>query len=85
MDTRAQSIGIARFFLALFVGAIIIFMVNTVAEGVLPGARSAGDASYATQGSAWLTDGITLLPIFIVLISVFGIVVLALYQRAGVR
>lgn len=86
MDNRAQgSIGIARLFLSLGVGAFVIWMVSTFADNLLPGARSAGSSQYATQGTDWLASGVVLIPIFIVLIVLFGTIVLAVYQRELVR
>jgi len=85
MDTRAQSIGLGRYFLVLAVGAIASWVVGMFATKLLPGAKSAGSSSYATQGSTWLQQGTDLIPVFVVLTALFMMVVLAVHQRGAVR
>jgi len=85
MDNRAQgSIGLARFFLALGAGAIMLFIIQKIASPMLSGART--ELSPArTQGTDWLAQGVELLPIFILLIALLSVVILAIYQREVVR
>jgi hypothetical protein len=81
MDTRAQgSISIARFGLALGTGAVMIWMIGLVADQVLP--KAEGDLSPARQqGTTWLEQGIDLIPLAILLIALFSVIILAVYQR----
>jgi len=79
MNNRAQSIGIARMILTLAVGAVVIFLVSTVGESVLPGAKNATTNSTANQGTTYMMQVSELLPVTIALLSFFGLIVLAIY------
>lgn len=80
-DTRAQSIGIARYFLTLLVGAPVVWIVWEVTGRILPGAKTATSDAQANQATTWIQQGIDYLPIWILLLSFFGLLVLAIYQR----
>lgn len=81
LDTRGISIGISRFLLTLAVGAIVIFLVTTTADSILPGAQTATTNATANQGTTYMQQIPDLLPIVILLFGFFGIIVLAVYQR----
>lgn len=85
-ETRAQgSIGLARFFLALGVGAIMLWMINMVADELLPGAKRATSTEARTQGTEWLMQTPELIAAFILLIALFGTIVSAIYHREVVQ
>jgi len=81
MDTRAQSIGISRFFLALIVGAIVTWLVWLVTDPILSRASSTTNNSTANQATQWITSGTEWLPVAFLLISVFGLLVYAIFSR----
>lgn len=85
MDNRAQAIGIARFFLGLMVGAIVIFIVGEVTAPLFEHTGEQSQDQVATQGTAWLQQGIDYLPIFFLLISFFGLISYSVYSRRAVR
>lgn len=81
MDDRAQAIGIARFFLALAVGAVLYYVVDRVTNPVLDQSANATGNATANQATGWLRDSIGLMPTLILVLGFLGIVVLAIYQR----
>jgi Na+-driven multidrug efflux pump len=81
MNDRAQSIGIIAFFLSLIVGAILIFIVNTVTEPVLSRSSNATTNATLSQGTQYLQTGVDVLPLAFLLIGFFGLLVIAIYQR----
>jgi len=86
MDTRAQSMGLARFFLALIVGAIMIGLVNRIAlDETLPLAKQASNNATANQATVWMQDALSLLPIVLLLISAFGMIAYAVFRREQAR
>lgn len=80
-NNRGISIGISQFLLTLAVGAIMLYLISQVSENVLPGAREATNNETANQGTAWIQQGVDLLPIVILLIAFLSLIVLAVYQR----
>jgi hypothetical protein len=84
-DTRGQAIGIARLFLALGVGAVVIWIVNLVASPLFDHAESTGATGTAAQGTAWLQQGTAWLPIGFALISFFGLVAYSVFARGVLR
>lgn len=85
MDDRAQSIGLARFFISLVIGAFIFFIVTTIREPLSKHATSMSNSQTATQGTGWLNTLIDYLPVVFLLIAFFGLLVLAIYQREVIR
>lgn len=86
MDTRAQgSIGLSRLFLALGVGAIMLWMISMVADELLPGAKEATSTEARTQGTEWLMQTPELIAAFIMIIALFGTITYAIYQRQVIR
>jgi len=81
MDDRAQSIGIARFFLGLIVGAVCLWIINKITSPLLN--RAANQTSNATANTAttWLSDWIGWLPIAILLTSFLGLIVYSVFVR----
>lgn len=84
-DDRAQSIGIARLFLSLTVGAFVIGIVWQITTPLLDHARDSGSDEVATQGTMWMQAGIDHLPIIFLFIAVFGLVALSVFQREVLR
>jgi hypothetical protein len=80
MNNRGQ-IGIVRFFAALILGAALVYLVTQVTEPLLEraGEQSAGTA--AAPATQWLTTGGDYLLLIFLLISFFGLISLAIYQR----
>ena len=85
MDDRAQAVGIARYFLALMVGAVVTWIVWEISIPLLDQSANATNNATAQQGTEWLRTGINNLPIFFLGVSVFGLVALAVYQREALR
>jgi len=81
MDTRAQSLGIARYVMALVVGAIMFWIINEVTQPMRDRARNATSNATANQGTDWLSQGVDFWPIAILLISFFGLLVYSVYIR----
>lgn len=82
MDNRAQiSLGISRVFLALIVGAVMVWIVQLSTEKILSGATTATSHTGANQATTWFQQGIEYLPLAFLLISFFGIIVLAVFRR----
>ena len=81
MDDRAQSIGIARFFLGLIVGAVCIWLMNLITTPLLNRAANQTNNATANTATTWLSDWIGWLPIGILLISFMGLIVYAIFVR----
>jgi len=78
-DTRAQSVGIAKFLLSLVVATILAWIVQRVANPILDGAT--GNTAKATQSIAWMQSIVDNLFLVFLVIAVFGLVALSVYQR----
>lgn len=85
MDERAQSIGILRMFLALAVGAIVVWLVRLAGDPILDTAGDHGTDATSSQGTAWLQTGVDYLPILFLLICFFGLIAYSVYRREVVR
>ena len=81
MDDRGQPIGIDRFFAALVIGAMLSFFAIKVTTPILDraGEQSAGTAAEPATG--WLTTFGEYSVLIFLLVSFFGLVVLAIFQR----
>lgn len=84
MDTRGQSIGIARYFLALIVGAIMIWIVNEVTSPILSGAENSTTNATANQATMWMQDIIGYLPIAFLILGFFSLVVYSVFVREAI-
>jgi len=85
MDDRAQAVGIARYVLALMVGAAMMWILREISRPLLDQSMNATSNTTANTGTQWLETGISNLPIFFLGVSFFGIVALAVYQREALR
>lgn len=83
-DSRAQ-IGIVRFFAALVVGAFLAFLVNKVTQPLLDRAATESAGTAAAPATTWLSTGGDYLVVIFLLISFFGLIALAIYQRGAGR
>lgn len=81
MDNRAQSIGLARTFLALAVFAILNFIILKVTTPILDHSANATSNATANQATEWFRQGIGLLPAFVLVLAFFSVVVYAVYVR----
>lgn len=84
-DTRAQSIGISRFFLTLIVGAVLFWIASRITTPVLNDAMNATNNATANQGTEWFRTAINWIPILIVFLALFSIIALAVFQREVLR
>jgi len=84
MDSRAQSIGIARYFLALIVGAVMIWIVDKVTAPVLSGAQNATTNASANQATTWMQDFIGWLPVAFLLLGMFSLIVYSVFIREAI-
>jgi hypothetical protein len=79
-DTRGQ-IGLVRFFAALVVGAFLSYFVLQVTDPILERASSESAGTAAAPATQWLSTGGDYLVVIFLVISFFGMIALALYQR----
>lgn len=78
-NTRAQSVGLSRFLLSALVALVLAWLVGLVADPLLAGTPDGNrQAAEATQ---WLQTGVDSLFIVFLVIAVFGLVALSVYQR----
>lgn len=80
-DTRAQSIGIVRFFATLIIGAPLAYFAYRITEPILSRAETQAAGTQAAQTSQWLSTFGTYIVFIFLVVSFFGLVVLSLYQR----
>jgi len=81
LDNRAQSVGIGKFLLSLVVALILAWIVQTITDPILAEAESEATAPAAVESSAWFASATDSLFLFFLVIAVFGVVALAVYQR----
>lgn len=82
-DTRAQSIGISNFFLALLVGAVMTWIIGAIARPVhsqMEDRTAAGDVVGLTMND-WIGAVIDNQPILFLLIAFFSLIAISIYQR----
>lgn len=88
MDNRGQAMGIARFLLAAGVGAILVFLMTEITTPLLDTAHDKTSAgSVYREGNEWLqlaTDPQTLL-LWMLLVSLFGLVAYSVFRREMLR
>lgn len=85
MDTRAQSIGIARYFLALAVGAIMFWILELVTTPLLNRASTTTTNQTANQATSWLSEAISWWPMMLLILSFVGLIVYSVFVRERVR
>jgi len=82
MDDRAQSMGIARAFLSLLVGAVLFWIVKEVTSPLFEhvnGQTTPG--SKAAEGTTYLQQGVDFLPIAFLMIVFFGLIAYSVFAR----
>lgn len=84
-DTRAQSVGLARFILSLIAGAPVVWIVWEVTSKILPGAKDATNNTKANEATTWIQQAIDYMPLWFLLVAFFGVIILAIYQREVLR
>lgn len=84
-DTRADAVGILRFFAALALGAPLAFFALKVTDPILERSEAAAAGTDAANTSMWLGAFGEYLVVIFLLISFFGLVALSLYQRRVVQ
>lgn len=84
-DTRAQSIGISRYFLTMIVGAVLFWIASQATEKPLNEAMNATDNATANTGTQYFMTAIDMIPILIALLALFSIIALAIFQREVLR
>lgn len=81
MDNRGQTIGIVRFFAALILGAPLAYFALRISTPLLDRASEESAGTAAAPASGWLmTFGENIVLIFL-LVSFFGLIALAIFQR----
>lgn len=78
---RAQSVGIANFFLALLVGAILTWIITAVTDPLMASARDRATDSVANTALDWSATLFTNFPLMWLLTSFFSLVALSVFQR----
>lgn len=81
LDDRAQSIGIPRFLLSLVGAVMLAFIVSRITAPILDGSSAAATTQTGTQSVQWLTIAVDNLFLWFLVIAVFGLVALAVFQR----
>jgi hypothetical protein len=81
MDTRAQSIGIARFVLSLVVGAVMFWIVSLVTDPLTSRAMDTTSNQSANTATGWFQTGVQNLPLIFALISFMGLIVYSVFVR----
>lgn len=83
---HGQAVGIMRFFAGLGAGAVLIGGYHTVFSELhsIASAEATGYPEIET-GLTWTSQAWDALPWIFVLLSVFGLVALSVYQRRAVR
>lgn len=85
-DNRGQAIGIARLFLGLGVGAVMLFIIGAVTAPLFTHVKGQTDpGSMGATGTMYLQQGIEGLALAFLLISFFGIVAYAVFSREVLR
>lgn len=80
----ADSIGILRFFLSLAVGAIMIFVAQSIMIPILNKATPYTQGTDAQQGTLWLEFSADYLPFVFLGIAFFGFIAYSVFVRQGV-
>lgn len=80
MTNRAQ-VGILRFFAALVLGAPLAYFVLQITDPLLDRAADQSAGTAAEQSTQWIAAGGDYLVVIFLLISFFGLIALAIYQR----
>lgn len=85
-DERAQSIGLSRFFLSVFVvGSLLFFIMSQLGVPLLQGAKNSTGNATANQATNWFLDFVGLIPVIMILVGFLGVILLAVWQREVFR
>lgn len=82
-DNRAQSIGIANFFLALLVGAIMTWIIGSIARPIhskMENSTAQGDV-VGQQMNDYIGVVLNNQPVLFLFIAFFSLIVIAIVQR----
>lgn len=78
---RAQSVGIALFFIALIGGAFVIWINQMAGESILNFAANQTSNPAGNAGTNWFRSFMNLLPVIFMGIGFFGLLAQAIFQR----
>lgn len=79
----ADSITIFNAILALAAGAIVAYLARITALPLVDAATVYSSNHAAATGSAWLRTGVEWLPVIFLLLTLFGVVTVSVYNRPG--
>jgi len=80
----ADSIGILRFFLSLGVGAVMVFVAQSILTPILSKSQEYTNGTDAQTGTVWLEFGGDYLPVIFLGIAMFGFIAYSVFVRRGV-
>lgn len=81
MNDRAQAVGYGNFFLALLVGAVMVWIVTAVTDPIMSTAADHGTDPVAVESTGYINEFLANYPILLLLIAFFSLVVLSVYLR----
>lgn len=85
MDNRASAIGISRFFLALLVGAVVYWIVESITEPLFKYSADSSSDPVAMEANNYLQTFGGHLPIIFLFFAFFSLLALAIFQREFLR
>lgn len=85
MDNRGSATGIARFFLALLVGAIVTWIVYEITNPLFSHVKDSGGDPVQQTATGYLEVFQANLPVIFLLFAFFSLLALAVFQREILR
>jgi hypothetical protein len=85
MNNRAQSIGIARYFLSFIVAAIVYWIADLTTDPILSQSYNVTNNATANQATQWFDAAVTNMPLAFALISFLGMIALSVFYREALR
>lgn len=80
-DERGQSLGISNFVLSLIGGALVIYFLVQRIGGAFQERAAGQGGEIGTTSTHWLNLSGEFLPVFFVVVAMFGLLIRAVNQR----
>jgi hypothetical protein len=62
-----------------------VWIVWEVTSKILPGAKDATNNAQANEATTWIQQAIDYMPLWFLIVSFMGVIILAIYQRELLR